>query len=119
MFFSVLELAAVKMQACHIQVTNCFLRQLLVGLAIAKNAPEPAQSLAKITTKTWRKRKIVSDESNVLVVSKFLSQFESNPELLFRLGPFALLDQAQAARVRALHERFRSMRNESFGSLYK
>src|ERR1043165_9704303 len=119
MFFGVLELPAVKMQACHIQVTNCLLRQLLVGLAIAKNASEPAQSLAKISTKTRRKSKIVSHEMNVLVVSKFLSQFESNPELLFRLGPFALHDQAQAARVRTLHERFRSMRHECFRTFNK
>src|SRR5215216_6267108 len=115
--FGVLEFASVKMQACHVQVTDRFLRQLFVGLALAKNAFEPAQSLAKISAKARRKRKIVCHEPNVLVVSEFVSEFEGDPELLFRLGPFSLHDQAQAARVRALHERFRSMRHESFGTL--
>src|SRR5688572_11985025 len=100
------------MQAFHVQVTDRFLRQLLVGLALAKNASEPTQSLAEISAKARRKRKIVGHEANVLVVSKFVRKFEGDPELLFRLGPFPLHDQTQAARVRALHECFRSRSEE-------
>src|SRR6185503_5153006 len=37
-FLSVLKFAAVKMQARNVQVTNRFLRQLLIGMALAKNA---------------------------------------------------------------------------------
>src|SRR5687767_73847 len=96
-FFGVLEFAAVKMQACDVQVTDRFLRQLFVGLAVAKDSSEPAQSLAKVSAKAWRKRKIVRHEANILVVSEFISQFERDPELLLRLRPFALHDQAQAA----------------------
>src|SRR5690348_13213341 len=116
-FLGILEFAAVKMQARHVQVTDRFLRQLLVGLALAKNASEPPQSLAKISTETGRQRKIVRHEANVLLVSEFFREFEGDPELLFRLAPFALHDEAQAACVGALHERFRSTHYESFGAL--
>src|SRR5688572_32876451 len=93
------------MQACHVQVTDRFLWQLLVGLALAKNASEPTQSLTKISAKARRKRKVVCDEANVLVVSKFFSKFEGQPELLFRVGPFPLHDQTKAARVRSEERR--------------
>src|SRR5690348_4959254 len=106
MSFSALEFAAIKMQAGHVQVTDCFLRQLFVGLALAKYAFEPAQSFAEISAKAGREREVVGHEANVLIVSEFFSELEGDPELLFRLSPFALHDQTQAARVRALHECF-------------
>src|SRR5690349_3988634 len=105
------------MQACHVQVTDGFLRQLLVGLALAKNASEPPQSLTKISAETRRQRKIVRHEANVLVVSESFREFEGDPELLFRLAPVALHDEAQTACVGALQECFRSTRYESFGAL--
>jgi len=37
-------------------MTNRFLRQLLVGLALAKNASEPTQSFPEVSAKARRKR---------------------------------------------------------------
>ena len=46
-FLRFLELAAVEMQPCDIEVADRFLRQLLVGLVIAKDSLEPFQASPK------------------------------------------------------------------------
>src|ERR1044072_9354261 len=97
------------MQTRHVQVTDRFLRKLLVGLALAKDQFKRSQSLAKVSANARGERQIVCHKSNVLIVSEFVGKFEGQTELLFRLGPFSLHAQTQAARIRTLHECFRSM----------
>ena len=75
-FFGLLEFAAVKMQPCDVKMADRFLRQLLVGLALAKNASEPAQSLAKISAKPGASARLCVIRRTYCSFPQFFGEFE-------------------------------------------
>src|SRR5688572_13011870 len=103
--FGFLEFASIQMKPRNVQVPDRLLRQLLIRLALTKNALEPAKRLAKVSAKSRGKRQVVRHETNVVFVRKFFSKLQRNAKLLFRLGPLSKHDQAEAPRVGAFHER--------------
>src|SRR5215213_9471436 len=92
-----------------------FLRQRLIGVAVAENSLEPAQSLAEIAAKTRRQREIMRNQANVMLVRLFFRQFERVAKLLFGLRPRALRNPAKPARIGALQKSFGVFVNQGFG----
>ena len=50
--FGIFKFASIKMKTRNVQVADCFLRKLLIGLIAAKYSPEPSESLTEIAAKT-------------------------------------------------------------------
>src|SRR5688500_3845196 len=119
MLLSIFELAAVKMQAGDVQMTDGLLRKLLIGLIFAKYALEPTQCLAEISAKAGRKREVVGHEPNVMFVRQLLGKLECNSKLLLCLAPVPEHDMAKPACIRTLQKCFRRLRNEGLGLLEK
>ena len=116
MFLGLLEFAPVEVQACNVQMADRFLRELLVGLVLAKDPLELSKRFAEVAAESRCEREIVRHHPDVRFIRQFFSELESDTKLLFGLSPASLHDQTQTTRIRALQKRLRMLRNERLGS---